>query len=525
MITKKIAIALLSIGFALSLTACEEEPAVKKEEPVKIVYNPAKAQEIASKRIISVDIDSTPFPSGSDYIRLVAGKDHTNLDASFLKDVTSDETKSAVILGHIANGEKLKLPAVPLFIFEKQSNNWVNIFQATGNLTPLFVAQRAPLSVSLEIVLLKDALSDLDTDAQKLINAYATNLALYSKDGAHEISKLADEFAQRIGLVEEVAMKEVSNFTISYLESYATALNLVNDAGEITLTTSLSVQGQASVLPLHHNQPPQYSALLSHKIGNNSARDALADLEAGFWSVPTDVLHPTCQAVYGALKERLGLSDKDSALVLWRMMQPHALYARNIDYITQCSGEDLAAQLLELGFILPPTKTTRPSSKSQNAMNKSLSAIATLIKNTKDSSEERLGKLMADTVLIRDQARLLFSAEANQIISSAIDVVAPTLERSNAAEYIMMLPIQSYGCYSRGTGQVGNHRASLVKLENDPSLWLLDFAFNKENKINGIQLRTATQRDFCRAIGGRKGKNRCAFSGKSFPGLTPDKCG
>jgi hypothetical protein len=354
---------------------------------------------------------------------------------------------------------------------------------------------------------------------------YGTTLALYSNEGAHEISTLADAFAQRIALVEEASITEIGDFTLPYLENYGSAINLLNAAGEIASATQLSVQGRTSVLPLHHNTPPAYSDLLSYQIGLHSPRSALADLEASFWSVPADVLRPSCQAIHGALKERLGLSERDSALVLWSMIQPHSLFATGIDYRSQCSGEDMAALLSEIGFSLPAQQAIRPNSKTLNAMNKSLSSIARLLKNAKDGSEAKLQNIMADTVLIRDQARMLFTDDPDQVISSTSDVIAPTLASAEAADYLLALPIQSYGCYARGTGQSGHHRASLVQLENDPSLWLLDFSFNQKNVINGIQLRSASQRDFCRAIGGRKGKNRCVFSGKSFPGLTPDKCG
>ncbi len=513
-------------AFVLSVAACKEEPVVQKTEPAKIVYDPAKAQELASQRIVSVDVEASPIESGSDYIRLVAKQgESAALPDGFLRDVTSEDTKSVVLLAHIKNGEGMKLPPVPLFIFDKSSDAWASAFQTSGILSPFFVAQRAPLSVSLELILLKDQLDGLPKDAEELIKAYGSSLALYSKEGAHEISELADAFIQRIALVEETSFKHLTDFNVSYLESFGSTVNLVDTDQAVILETNLSVEGRKSILPLHHNRPPAYSELLSHQIGIHSPRSALADLEASYWSVPVDALHANCQALFGALKERLGLSDRDSALVLWQMIQPHALFSQSIDYREHCSGEDIAALLQEMGFALPPTQPQRPSSKTQNAMNSSLSAVARILKSTKGTPEKDLQKLLADTILVRDQARLLFTAETEQLISSATDIVAPTLDNVSAADFLMTLPLKSYGCYANGTGQVGYHRASLATLENDPTLWLLDFAFDSDNKINGIQLRNASQKDFCRAIGGRKGASRCVFSGKSFPGLSSDRCG
>jgi|GEM_PF-1991833 len=513
--------------FILSLNGCNEETAPKKvQKEVVPVFDAKIAKDKAIKRIASVDIEATPIPSASDYIRLVVqNADTPTSPKNFLSGITSDKSKTVVVLAHIENGADLKLPAVPLFIFEKQGKNWSTSFQAEGTLSPLFVAQRAALSVSVEMVLLTDQLEGLNKDARELIHAYANTLPLYSKDRAHEISTLADGFARRIALVEEVALKDVANFTISYLENFGNALNLLSATGEVALTSILSVTGQKTVLPLHHEKPPLYSTLLTHKIGTQSARDALGDLEAGFWSVPVDVLHPSCQAVRGALIERLGLSARDSALILWRMMQPHALFGEGIDYTAQCTGEDVSALLTEMGFTVPQSKRLRPSKKTQNAMNKTLSTIATLIKNNQASSEKRMVGLMAENVLVRDQARLLFSDDLDQTIETTEDVIAPTASKEFAAEYLMTLPIRGYGCYSKGKGQIGNHRATLITFENDPSLWMLDFAFNEQNKINGLHLHGVSQKEYCQAIGARKGTNRCTFSGKKFPGLSPAKCG
>ncbi|SCA57776.1 exported hypothetical protein [Candidatus Terasakiella magnetica] len=519
-------LALISGIFLLPLTACKEPEIEQAKLPVKEVFQPEKAQQLAIKRIASIDVNSAPIATNSDYLRIMATPDlQPKSPDAFLSGLTSDKTQSVVLLAHIGNGEALKLPPVPLFIFDKQDDKWKNIFQASGNLTPYFVAQRAALTVDIEIVLLKDKLTGLSKDAHELIQSYANSLPLYSKEQAHQISTLADAFAQRIALVEEASLKEVAHSTISYLENFATALNFIAPMGDIALSTLLSVEGKISVLPLHHNKPPLYDELLNYKVSNLSPREALSDLESVFWSVPVEALRSSCRAIQGALQERLGLSLRDSTLVLWRMMQAHALFAKETDYITQCSGIDSAARLEEAGFSLPSPKQGRTSRTKTKTMNKALSSIASLVKNQKDSGYTRLAKMMTDKLVVRDEARLLFPAQSGQLINATNDVVAPSLSNTDAAEYLMMLPIKSYGCYSRGRGQSGDHRTTLVQLENDPNLWQLDFAFDQSDKINAIQLRKPSQVDFCRAVGGRTSSNRCAFSGKSFPGLSSDRCG
>jgi hypothetical protein len=517
--------ALLLLFLLVPLSACKEE--VKKApEPVKVVFNPQSARDKINKRITTGDVDATETAAPSDYIKLIAiSEDHKPDPSGFLSAIPSDDTRAIVLLAHISNGPELQLPTVPLVIFEKSATKWKTVFQARGSLTPLFVAKRAPLTISLEMVLLKDTLKDLPEDAQKIIQAFNIPKTIYSTERATEISTLSDDFAQRIALVEEATLKDIATFDISYLQSYASAIKLLQATGEVALTSILSIDGQKSVLPLHHNMPPAYNDLLSYKLGKMSPRMALGDLESVFWSVPSDALLASCQAVQGALKERLGLSQRDRAIILWRMMQPHAIYAEDINYVTQCSGDNMAAMLRESGFQVPTKETPRPSNSTTNAMNKSLSTIATLIKNTKQDNQTRISTLMDKTVLVRDEARLLFSAQPDQLITTLHDVIAPTMANEEASEYLMMLPIKTYGCYSQGNGQIGNHRATLIDMENDPNLWQLDFSFNKENKINAIQLKHPTQLDFCRAIGGRKGNNKCAFSGKNFPGLSADRCG
>jgi len=509
------------------LSACKEEPKPKvQEQPVKVVFDPKAAQTKFTKRFAPIDIEAKAISAQSDYIQLLAHHENQPTNpAAFLSEAVSDETRSVVVLAHIQNGADLKFPALPLYIFNKDQGKWQTTFQAKGALTPLFVANRAPFTIMLEVVLLKDKLDGLANDAQKIIHSYTGPKALYSKERAHDLSAPGDAFAQRIALVEEVSLKDVGQFDISYLENFGSALNLLGQNGTNSLSTILSVEGKETVLPLHHNKPPQYSELLSHKIAQLSPRMALGDLEKSFWRVPPEALAPNCQAVHGALIERLGLSRRDSAIILWQMMQPHALFGDDIDYRSQCTGEDLAVLLGEAGFSLPPSEAERAPRSFLNSMNKTLTRVATLMKNPKESNLESLQKLMAETILVRDEARLLFSTSPDQLIDTTQDVVAPSLQASDAADYLMMMPLESFGCYSKGQGQVGHHRATLMTLENDPHLWLLNMAFDEDKKVNGLHFHRASQYDFCRAIGGRKGANRCTFSNKNFPGLQHERCG
>ena len=73
----------------------------------------------------------------------------------------------------------------------------------------------------------------------------------------------------------------------------------------------------------------------------------------------------------------------------------------------------------------------------------------------------------------------------------------------------------------------GARRAMLVRLENDPALWVLDAAFDGDGKVAGMKLAQAGQRDFCRAAGKQKtGDKACYFAGpgKKYPGVDPEKC-
>lgn len=526
MFKRPMAIACLFSLAVLILSGCEEPaPPPKKETPPEVTFDPKQAQETARDRIVAADVETQPLSQGLNYLRVIATTEISDTPpAPFLDAISSKKTHGVLVMAHIQNGPDLSLPPVPLFLFEKDSSGWTRSFTANGPLSPFFVARRAPLDVSFEIVLLQEKLDGLAEDAQGIIDVFAQPNALYSVARAHSLSTQADGFAQRIGLVEEAALKEVATLSISYLENYASQVNFLDKNDQAIFNTMLSAQGKISMLPLRHNVPLDYSQLLSHPIAGLSPRTALNDLESGFWSVPPEALRASCKAIRGALQERLGLSRRDSAMVLWRMIQPHALFATETDYVSQCSGTDMKALLAEMGLSLPSVETTRSSGTKVKKMNKTLSQLARLIRNAKDSDQTKVADMMAEHVVVRDEARLLFSTQPDQLIASANDVVAPTLPPEEAAQFLMMLPLEAYGCYGRGNGQRGDHRTTLTQLENDPNLWQLDFAFDENDKISGIRLDKPTQLDFCRAIGDRTGANRCYFSGKDFPGLSADRC-
>lgn len=526
MIKRPVAMACLFSLAVLILSACEEPaPPPKKETPPEVTFNPKEAQENARNQIVAADVETQPLSQNLNYLRIIATTKISDTPPTpFLEAVSSAKTHGILVMAHIQNGKDLTLPPVPLFLFEKDGTSWTRSFTANGPLSPFFVVRRAPLEVSFEIILLQEKLDGLAEDAQTLIDVFDQPNALYSTARAHSLSTQADSFAQRIGLVEEAALKDVANLSISYLENYASHVSFLDKDGQAIFNTTLSAQGKISMLPLRHNIPLDYSQLLNHPISGLSPRAALDDLESGFWSVPPEALHASCNAIKGALQERLGLSRQDSAMVLWRMIQPHALFASQTDYVNQCTGADMQKLLGEMGLTLPPMKTPRSSAAKIKTMNRTLSQLARLIRNAKDSDQTKIADMMAEHVVVRDEARLLFSTQPDQLVTSTNDVIAPTLPAKETAQFLMMLPLEAYGCYGRGNGQRGDHRTTLTQLENDPNLWQLDFAFDENNKVNGIRLDKPTQLDFCRAIGDRTGANRCYFSGKDFPGLSAARC-
>lgn len=510
---------------AVFLSACEQEQA-KQTPPPKPAYDSAQALQRLADQVKTSQTETAPLPADSDYIQVqVHSQKPKSLQADFLKHIASPDSQVVVLLGHLKNGETLKLPTVPFAIYEKNDEGWQTVFLANGPITPLFVAQRAPLSVSLELVLLKDKLEGLDDDGNTLIGSYVTDQALLSKERTHDVSARADAFLQRMALVEERSFKDFDELSISYLESLGAQIDIAHVHQNQEQTLTLSVKGRQSELPLSTNRTLSYSDIMNYQIAQVTIREALDDLERLFWSTPKEGLRAGCQAISGALQERLGLSEKDSALILWHMVQPHTIFARGVDYALDCTGEDLSVQLSELGYALPVQKPQRAKSSDTQKQNRVLTSIATQLKSFTDKSYNRIEGFMDETVFVRDETRFLMAFDDKQLVQSPTDVVAPMLSKASTTEFISMLPVQSFGCYMRGQGQSGNQRATLVQLENDPSLWILNFAFNEKNKIKGIQFQSASQRDFCRAIGGRKGANRCVFSDKNFPGLQADRCG
>ncbi len=482
----------------LGLVACKEPAPAPKQVEEKPPYNPEKAHKLAVQRIAALDVASPPLTKNSDYIQIHAAPGPQPRSAeAFLSGITSDQTKTAIILARFNAGEGISLPARPLFIFEKKQERWTNRFQADGPLTSYFVTQHAPLSVSLDMVLLQDLLPDLDVAAH--------------------------DFAQRISAIKEVSFQDIAHAPITYLNAQGTVLNLIGATGEMALSLHINVKGKTSLFPFPPSKPVRYSEILNFQIKDQTPRSVLGDLEARFWNLPLHELAPNCRAIQKTLQERLGVSPRDSALVLFHMMQSHTLFAENLDYRKECAPDATTALFENMGLELPTKETS--DSISTNAMNSTLSTIVRLFKNTKDETAAKFTNLMHGPVTIHDEARLLFTEDPNLLVEGTSHIVGPSLSSEQAADFLMMLPVQSYGCYSRGSGQLGNYRAALLTLENDPDLWQINFSFYKSGIINGIQLHKPSQLEYCRAVGGRTGQNRCKFTQQTYPGLSADRCG
>lgn len=516
---------LLVLASLTLLGACQKEEAKAPVAPPKPVFDMVKAEQAAKARFKIEEAPSDDLAFEPDYLQIatMAHQDQASLQGA-LDGLVDPDAAQIVLLLHPQYGPDFPLPSVPLIIFEKVNGQWQTAFQAEGAMTPVFVARRAPLSLSLELVSLASRLENLPQDAQGLLETYSKTPPLLSKERGSQIAAQADSFLQRISLVQLHSSKNLLRFDLPFLENRTASLVLTTPQGAEVLSNSFHIVPFESLLSLNQGTPPAYAELRRQNIGGTTIRAALGDLEAGFWTVPNEARLASCQAIFGALNERMGLSRKDSARVLWRLIQTHAVFADDVDYEIHCTGSDIAFLMTNSALALPPTDSSRPSSTKRLVLNRTMSEMARLMKTANPASESKLVQMMADHVQIRDGARFFFANE-NQLITAPLEVVAPAATAQQAASYLMTLPMEAYGCYASGAGQLKNHRATLIEIENDRNLWLLNLAFDENDKISGLHFHPATQLQYCRAINGRAEGNPCIFEKKTFENVSTDRCG
>ncbi|OHC76216.1 MAG: hypothetical protein A3G18_11030 [Rhodospirillales bacterium RIFCSPLOWO2_12_FULL_58_28] len=217
---------------------------------------------------------------------------------------------------------------------------------------------------------------------------------------------------------------------------------------------------------------------------------------------PAD-LGAACRDMRRELGDKVGLGNDDADRVLHSLLSVHGLFAAAQD-AGDCLGKNAAA--------------APPPFADIAEMNAGLGVLGAGARSAgPEKTTAKIAALFADSVAIYDSSMVWLGGTP----------VIPAATPGEAADRVMSLPVAHYACFSGGGGLPGARRAMLVRLENDPALWVLDAAFDGDGKVAGMKLAQAGQRDFCRAAGKQKtGDKACYFAGpgKKYPGVDPEKC-
>lgn|GEM_PF-1522634 len=244
-----------------------------------------------------------------------------------------------------------------------------------------------------------------------------------------------------------------------------------------------------------------------------SLKDHIEPSLAGLWAVSDVPFESACIAVRKALSEDAGLVPEDTAAALWAITRRHALFAEDINYETACADAKVARGLEALELDLP-TPQKPATALSTMDLNQHLGRISSLARSSEpEGALEKLAVLFDQRVTLIDPYGILEALDANGALIAGNVMVHPETDGALASEYLASLPIDKFACFSQGAGMAGSHRAALVNLKGDPSIWVLDVAFTSQGEVEGVALKQADKASICQAIGSRTTpESQCYFS-------------
>lgn len=242
-------------------------------------------------------------------------------------------------------------------------------------------------------------------------------------------------------------------------------------------------------------------------------RDHIETPLAGLWAASDDQFETACIAIRKALSQDAGLDAEDGAAALWAITHRHALFAEEIDYETACADAKIARGLEALELDLP-TSQKPVAALSTMELNRHLGRISSLARSSEpEGALEKLAVLFDQQVTLIDPFGVLAALDANGALVAGNVMVHPETDGALASEYLASLPIDKFACFSQGTGMTGSHRAALVNLKGDPSIWVFDLAFTSQGEVEGVALKQADKASICQAIGSRTTpESQCYFS-------------
>jgi len=479
---KGVAVTAIAVTMGVGLMGCDEAEKEKAAVVKALPLDPDRARTMAAKLTSVNTANSLIEPNG--YLRLSVMADDSEVVAAILADFYGQPVGalSLTLEGSLPGGERIE----PLTLAEWTAE------PATDPKSPVPVRYRAktffagPLSsfsaadrvgeASLRVSAIYQPIDKtlgtqiFDNLAELKVSPQTGTKALVFKTSSGEtVGRIAFGFERRPSLL---AGKLLSGSSLSWAEIMETSLPGGGRLGEVI--------------------KPQLGA---------------------FWSTDGEPFEAACSALRQALTEDAALDPLDAAATLWILTQRHALYASVASYETACADERIAQGLEVLERDLPSSPINEKK-LSVSAMNAKLGRVGALARSTDpDGAIEKLAIMFGDQVTLMDPYGILAGLDDEETIQANGVSVHPSTDGALASEYLASLPIDKIACFSKGMGMAGNHRATLLSLNGSSAIWVLDLAFDAEERIVGVALREADKMAVCQAIATRTTpESQCYFS-------------
>jgi len=501
----------------------------QEKPPVFIDLTPRQAGQSALDNL-TISKTSQPPLKSVDYSALaVQVSNGINIGKLFRQFY--DQPISLIIVTAQNVAAQNTMPAAPILILKStdpKSSTFNQLYGANGRILPhLKTTSGGASDVALDIHYLDQKISE--QDVQFILNtakSWSNIAALWSSELA---AKMADDSNKMAALLKNHRAKFYDNLMQLHIGPerdllFGRNLALKHDpTANIELMPALQSarfanQTSDKSITVKTGEIDQFLQLLGAKS---------EQLQVNFWLNEGEGFIDTCRDLSSALADDTGLSVTDTALLMWALIHRHAWFAKDIDYQTDCLNEAQSAALNRLGLNLPTKANTRQSTPKNAAMNRTVARLVNMLRRGEtETAKVKLNSLLADKLSLLDRAGFwLFGDSVKQNESGRI---LESTDPATATEQLLTLPVSHFGCFSRGDGLKGRHRATLAQLDSSTELRQLEFAFNTNGKIAGVTLNEADNETICRAIDGRRsGQNTCYFTrrAKQFPMVARAKCG
>jgi len=477
---------------AVSLSLSGPDESVETKAPSVLPLDLERARSMAA-RLVSVEtLEQTTAPNG--YLQLIALSDVSEITAAILNDLYGQpvEKISLVLNGSVPETGSLKSITLASWIAERTTD------------------PKSPVPVRYRI---KDIYAG---PLSPFIANDKMGKAFFNISVAYQTAE------KSLGVQ---ALADLGNLTLDP-QSGRKALVFKTDAGQAAGRIEFAYERRPSLLAgrLLAEGSIAVSDVMETRLPKGGTLGQVLTSPLGkLWAANDQQFETACGALRNTLSNEAGLDVLDAATALWALTHRHALFAKGFAYEMACADERIARGLEVLEKDLP-SADQKSKGPSISVMNSKLSRVGSLARNTDpEGALEKLAVLFAETVTLIDPYGVLVGLDDGGTIEAQGLSVHPATDGALASEYLTSLPVGKIACFNKGGGMNGHHRATLLSMQGDPSLWVLDLAFNSEGLIEGVALKEADKASVCQAIASRTTpESQCYFS-KNGP-YKPSDC-